>query len=255
MPTLAAPWYVQEIPGQIIYQTNFSDPPGPNGFTPLMDSGNSPRPGIVLVCFPAFQGTYALQLVTGPVGNAVKDGSCGAWLRLSRLFDTTKTYGWDCWYAVGNSDTTNAPQQVQFGFDTQSRDGTKRWLPQWRNQIINAGTGLAQNQILVLNDAGAYVLATDKATGVNLGPPYIYNQNKLNLLYQGGRWNATTGYQTATLWDQTIDISNQSFGSAATATATNFAGGFNFGATLTNRGGSHLSSAWLVIGQIRIWME
>jgi hypothetical protein len=251
--SIPSPFWIGNTPGRLIYMYNGTQP-GLCGFTPLMDTGNSPRPAIVPVCFPAFGSSYALMLVTGPVANSTKDGSCGAWLRVTRLFDTNAVYGWDCWYAVGDADTTNAPQQVQFGFDTQNWAGTSRYTPQWRQGIINPGTGLAYNQVLVVNDSGTYVNATDRISGGTPTIPYCYNQNKLNMGYMAGTWSASGGYQTASVWSQNIDLTGQGFGGGSNSLSTAFSGGFNWGATLTNRSGTHLAAAWLVLGQVRIWV-
>lgn len=243
------------VPGELIYATNFSDPPGLNGFTPLMDVGPSPRPPIAPVCFPALCGTYSLWIPTAAVGIASKDGFGEAILRLTELYDGTRIYGWDAWFAVGSADTTNAPQQVQFGFDVENRAGGSRWLPQWRYALINPSNGNPLNQIQVVNDAGTFVQATDRQTGAGITAPYVYNQNKLNMVYMGGRWSPNAGYQSAWLWDQSIDLTGQTFGSGTTSTATFFSGGFNWIAAIYNRSASHLAQAWLVVGQVRIWLE
>jgi hypothetical protein len=230
----------------IIFDDDFHDG-STCGWNALMDS-STPRPAIGVTTQHSVTGPFSLRLGTGPVGNSAKDGFAAMYKRMTRLHDTG-IVNYDIWWAWGATLAPSAPQDIEFGLDTQSRHGTKRNFFKFRWEIVNS-IGATTHQWKVWNGA-AYV----NVPGAVYAHPY--NENKQNFIYC--RFSVDLGdslYKELQVYDDVYDLTALGIDAAPSdATVNNFDGGLNFGAHLYNRGGASLCQAWLDIDRARGWYK
>lgn len=231
-----------------LFVDDFTD--GFNGWTELYESGtNTPRPALSRVTFPAMSGGYALRIGTGAVDITKKDGFGEAIKRLTRIKDTG-IVNFDLWWSYGSVGSPNAPGSIDFGFDTQKRDGTTRSTPHFRWAIVNAPVdGTIVNKWQIMNNAGAVV---DVPGAVYIHP---FNENKQNYIYSRFRFDLTSGYKTLQVYDDVYDVSGLGGGTGNQSTVTGFNNGLNFYVAIYNRTSAVLTQAWVDLDRCRGWYE
>lgn len=232
----------------MLFVDDFSD--GFDGWTELYESAtNVSRPALSRVTFPAMSGGYALRIGTGAVVNSANAGVGVAIKRLTRIKDTG-VVNFDLWWSFGSTDWPNAPQNIEFGIDTQKRDGSVRTFGKWRWQIVNPSTGAT----------GYYTWGIKHDTDLAMiNTPAVYahpfNENKQNYIYTRFRFDLTSGYQDLWVYDDHYDLTGLGAGSGIESTTTNFNNGLNFYVAINNRGSSHAAQAWVDLDRCRAWYE
>lgn len=237
---------------KLLFADDFTD--GFDGWTELYESGTStPRPPLSRVTFPAMSGGYALRLGTGAVAVSAKDGFAEAIKRMTRPMTfagaDTGIVNFDLFWSWGATLAILAPQQIEFGCDTQSWDGTTRNLFKVRWQTRDSSTGAQKMQWGIANNAGT-IVDVPSATF-----QYPFNENKQNYQYTRIRLDLVNGYKGLWSNNQFFDLSGLGAGTGSTSTVANFNGGMNFYVAIYNRTASNLCQAWVDIDQCRGWFE
>ena len=231
----------------LLFSDDFGD--GYDGWTELMD-GSVPRPSVARVSYPAMSGGFALRLATSALVDPTTNPSAFA-VAIKRLtrFHNTGVVNFDLFWSFGTTDYPNAPKNIEFGFDTQSRSGTRAY-PKFRWQVVNPSGGAPSYFTWAIkNDSIAFV----NVPGAVYSFPF--NENKQNYIYSRFRFDLVAGYRSMWIYDDYYDLSGLGCGTGAETTVTNFNGGLNFYIGLTNNDSAHGAQAWVDVDHCRGWYE